>query len=104
MSGNHFFKKQTLFLLVETHFPGSGTIFFHCLRYFSRSSSFRLVETHLSFQKKKYCLLLGTFFPASGNHNLDYREAHLKLLSLLLEIGIFFGFSDIPAIVSSFFV
>ena len=78
------------------------TIFFHCLRYFSRSSSSRLVETHFSVQKKKYCFLLRTFFPAGGNHYLNYREAYLKLLSLLLTM-IFFNFPDIPANVSSFF-
>ena len=70
-------------MLVETHFLASGNHFFHCLRYFSRSSSSRLVETHFSVQKKKYCFLLRTFFPASGNHYLNYREAYLKLLSLL---------------------
>ena len=61
------------------------TIFFHWLRYFSRSSSSRLVETHFLVQKKKYCFFLRTFFPASGNHYLNYREAYLKLLSLYWE-------------------
>ena len=55
------------------------TIFFHCLRYFSRSSSSWLVETHFSVQKKKYYFLPRTFFPARGNHYLNYREAYLKL-------------------------
>ena len=64
-------KRQTLFLLVETHFLASGNHSFHCLRHFSRSSSSRLVETHFSFHKKKCCFLLRKL---------------LKLLSLLCSL------------------
>ena len=93
--------EKDFFLLVETHFLASGNIFFHCLRYFSRNSSSWLVETHFSVQKKKYCFLPRTYFPASGKH-LTYREAYLKLLSLLLEM-ISFNFSNISGNLSSFF-
>ena len=95
MSGNQFFKDRIyscwwklIFWLVEI-------IFFHCFRYFFKEPLFRLVETHFSFQKKKYCFLFGAFFPASGNHYLNHRGAYLKLLLLLLAI-IFFDFSDNP--------
>ena len=77
------------------------TIFFHCLRYVSRSSSSRLVKIHFPVQKEKYCFLPRTFFPASGNHYLNYREAYLKPLSLLLAT-IFFDFSYISGNVSIF--
>ena len=100
MSGNHFLKTD---LILASGNSGNNFLPLHCLRYISRSSSSRLVETHFSVQKKKYCFLLRTFFPASGNHYLNYREAYLKLLSLLLAT-IFFDFSDISANVSSFFV
>ena len=72
-------------------------------RYFSRNSSSWLVETHFSAQMKQYCFLLKKFFPASGNHHLNYREAYLKLLLLLLA-AIFFDFPDIPDNINSFFV
>ena len=49
------FKDRVVFQLVET-------IFFHCLRYFSRSSSSRLVKTHFSVQKKKVLVLTQSFF------------------------------------------
>ena len=78
------------------------TIFFHCLRYLSRSSLSRLVETHFSVQQKKLGFLHNTFFPAGGNHYLNYTEAYLKLLSLLLKM--LFDFSSISANVSRFFV
>ena len=101
MSGNHFLK--TAFILASGNsFSSQWKLFSsNCLRYFSRSYSSRLVETHFSFQKKKYCFLLRVFFPASGNHYLNYREAYLKLLSLLLTT-IFFNFSNISANVISF--
>ena len=59
-------------------------------------------NTFLSPEEKVF-LLLKTFFLASGNHNLNYREDYLKLLSLLLST-IFFNFSDIPANVTRSFV
>ena len=68
------------------------TIFFQCLRYFSRSPSFPLVEMYFSVQKKKYCFLFRAFFSASWNHYSDYRKAYLKLLFLLLAT-IFYDFS-----------
>ena len=37
-------------------------------------------------EKVLYCLLLRTFFPAGGNHCLNYKEAYLKLLSLLCSL------------------
>ena len=76
------------------------TIFLQCLRYFSRSPSSRLVGMYFSVQKK-YCFSFRAFFPASGNHYLNYRVAYLKLLLVLL-VAIFFDFSDIPVIGSSF--
>ena len=104
MNGNHFLKTD-LILASENSFSSQWkqTIFFHYLRYFSRSSLSRLVETHFSVQKKKSVFYLELFFPANGNHYLNYREAYLKLLSLLLAT-IFFNFSDISANVISFFV
>ena len=72
------------------------TIFFHCFRYFSTSPSFRLVGIHFSVQKKKYCFLLITFFPAGRTHYLNHRETYLKLFALPLAT-IFFNFSDISA-------
>ena len=53
------------------------------------------METHFSVQKKKYCFLLGTFFPVSGNHYLNYTGAYLELLLLPLATT-FFDLSDIP--------
>ena len=37
-------------------------------------------------EKVLYCLLLRTFFPAGGNYCLNYKEACLKLLSLLCSL------------------
>ena len=68
MSGNHFLQTN-LILTSGTHFSASGNTFLTlpqtwptlcklsrpCLRYFSRSSSSRLVETHFTVGKKKYC-------------------------------------------------
>ena len=102
MSGNHFLK--TDFILDSGNsFSSQWKPFSSIVTDIFQSSSSRLVETHFSGQKKKYCFLLRTFFLASGNHYLNYREVYLKLLSLLLAT-IFFDFSDIPANVSSFFV
>ena len=83
-----------IFWLVET-------IFFHWHGYFWRIPSSRIVQTHFSVQKKKYCFLFLSFFSASGIHHLTYREAYLKLLLLPLTM-ILFDFLDIPVNVSSF--
>ena len=96
-----FFKNRTYSCQWKLILQLVEIIFFHCLRYFSRSSSSCIVETNFSVQKKEYCILLRTFFPASGNHYLNYKEAYLKLLSLLLTTT-FFDFSDIPAVCSFF--
>ena len=77
------------------------TILCPCLWYFSRSPSSQLMETHFSVQKKTYCCLLRTFFSASGNHYLRYKEAYLKLLlqpfyfifPIFLSVGTDFLFS-----------
>ena len=61
-SGNHLLYLRIFFLLAETVTYMSGNqlfkdrtysccIFFHCLRYFSRSSSYWLMEMHFSVQK-----------------------------------------------------
>ena len=103
MSGNHFLTTHLIL--------ASGNSFSSQWKQFSSialpqiyfNKFFIPTSGHFSVQKKKYCFLLRTFFPASGNHYLNYREAYLKLLSLLLAT-IFFDFSDISANVSSFFV
>ena len=81
-SGNHFLPLSQIFFK-EFFIPASGNTFF-------------------SLEEKVLFFLLRTLFSASGNHYLNYREAYLKLLSLLLAT-IFFDFSDISANVSSFF-
>ena len=53
--------------------------------------------------KESYYFLFRAFFPACENHYLDYREAYLKHLQLLLAI-IFFDFLDIRVNGSSFSV
>ena len=76
---------KLIFCLVDT-------IFFYFLRHFSWS---------FQTQMKKYCFLFRAFFPASGNHYLNYTEVYLKLLLLLLAT-VFFDFSDIFVNRSSF--
>ena len=71
-----FFKNRTYSCWWTLIFYLLETIFFHFLRYFSRSSSSRIVETNFSVQKKMYWYLLRTFFPATGNHYLDCKEAY----------------------------
>ena len=88
-------------MLVETHFIANRNHFFHCLTYFSRGCLSRLVGTHFSVEKKKYCFSLKTFFPAGGNHYSNHKNAYLKLLSLLFPT-IYYDFSDISANVNSF--
>ena len=92
---------RELFFPVETDFMASGNHLCPCLRYFSRNPSSWLTETHFSVQKKTYCCLLRTFFSASGNHYLRYKEAYLKLLlqpfyfifPIFLSVGTDFLFS-----------
>ena len=62
------------------------TIFFHCLGYFSRSHSSRLVQTHFSVQKKKFCFLLRAFFPASGNYYLKYWQPFSFVFQIFLSM------------------
>ena len=128
-SGNHFrffCQKKQFFRIVETYFSTNASLL---ETYFLTNPSFQLLEkgflfsgnrvlliltffnifssqpvkTHFSVQKKKYCFLFRTYLPANGKHYLNYKEAYLKLLPLLLA-KIFFDFSDISANVSSFFV
>ena len=88
MSGNQFSETELILLLVETNFLASGNHFL----LFSLMFFKELVETHFSVQKKKYCFLFRLFFSASRNHYLNYREAYLKLLLLLLATAFFFIF------------
>ena len=62
-----------------------------------------LAVMDFSVQKKKYRFLFRTFFPTSKNHYLDFREAYLKHLLLLLTT-VFFDFPDIPINGGSFSV
>ena len=97
ISGNHFLKTDlilTHFLARGNHFLPLSQIFFKELFIPARGNTFFSPEEIVLFFTQK-------FFSAGGKH-LNYREAYLKLLSLLLAT-IFFGFSDIPANVSSFF-
>ena len=80
-----FFKDRSYSCWWKLIFQSVETIFFHCLRYFSRGSSSGLVKTHFLVQKNKY-----SFFTY-----LTYREAYLKLLSLPLAT-IFFLFFRCP--------
>ena len=89
-------------LLVETVNDMSGNLFLPLSQIFFKEFFIPASETHLSVQKKKYCFLVRTFFPAGENY-LNYREAYLRLLSLLLAT-IFLDLSDIPANVSIIFV
>ena len=59
------------------------------------------METYFSVQNKK--ILFRPYFPAIGNYYLNYREAYLKLILLLLAT-ILFDFSDIPVNLISFSV
>ena len=61
MYGNHFLEIDLIFAIVKTDFLASRNHFFYCLRYFSRSFSFRLVKTNFPVQKKKYCFYLELF-------------------------------------------
>ena len=102
MSGNHFLKTDIIL--------ASGNSFSSKQKPFSSIPSDIFQEVlhpgqwkHIFQSRKKSTVFSQNFFPASGNHYLNYREAYLKLLSLLLAT-IFFDFSDISANVSSFFV
>ena len=88
ISRNRFLKTDFILHVGTNFFFLVETIFFHCLRYFSRISSHPV---------------RGNTFFSFGNHYLNYGQAYLKPLSLLLAT-IFFDFSDISAIVRSFFV
>ena len=104
---------ETLFLLVKTHFLASGNHFLPLPQIFFKkffipasgitffSPEEKVDRKSIFLQKKKY-FFTQNFFPASGKYYLDYREAYLKLLSLLLATK-FFDFSDISASASSFF-
>ena len=86
------------------------TLFFRCLRHFSRRPSSRLVEMYPSVQKRKTCLLFRAFLHVSGNYYLNDREVYLKLCHwqpfffLLVKTDFLAGgnhfflpFSDTPA-------
>ena len=82
---------KLIFWLVET-------IFFYCLRHFSRTPSSWLVEIHFSVQKRMFCFLFRAF--RSCQQPLFKLESSLvKTLSLAT---VFFVFSDIPVNGSSF--
>ena len=85
MNENHFLKTDLNSCQWKLTFQLVETIPFHWLRYFSRSSLSQLVETHFPFQKKKYCFLLRTFFPASGNHYLKLQRSLFK--TIITAIG-----------------
>ena len=88
---------------METHFLASGNHFLP-LPQMSFKMFFIPASGNTFFSlEKKYCFLLRTFSAASGNHYLNYKEAYLKLLSLLLAT-ILFEFLEISANVYSFFV
>ena len=61
MSGNQFFKHRTNSCLWKLIFWLVEIILFHCARSLSRSPSSRLVGTHCSVQKKKYCFFIQNF-------------------------------------------
>ena len=74
MGGNQFLKTELILEGGKTIFWLVETIFFQCLRYFLRSSSFQLVEMHFSVQKKKQRFSIQNFSPASENHYLNIEK------------------------------
>ena len=102
---------------METHFLASGNHFLLLPQMFFKMFFIPASGNTFFCPEKKYCFLLRTFsaastsgnysgnngFHYSGNHYLNYKEAYLKLLSLLLAT-ILFDFLEISANVYSFFV
>ena len=102
MSGNHFLR-QTLFLLVETYFLASGNHFLPLPQIFFKKLFIPASGNTFFSPEEKVLFITQNFFPGNGKHYLNYTEAYLNILLLLLAT-IFFDFSDISANVSSFFV
>ena len=94
-------ERQTLFLLVETHFVASGNHFLPLPRIFLKKFFIVAIGNIFFSPEEKVLFFTWNFFTASGNYYLNYREAYLKLLSLLL-VTIFFNFSNISANAISF--
>ena len=101
MGGNQFLR--TDLILVETDFFASGNVFLILSQIFFKESLILSIGSTFSVQKNKYRFLLRAFFPGCENYYLNYKEAYLKLLLLLLAI-ILLDFSDILVNVSSFSV
>ena len=101
MSGNHFLKTN-LILASGNSFSSQWKPFLPLPQMFFKKF-FIPASGNKFFSPEEKVFLLRTFFPAIGNHDLNYREAYLRILSLLLAT-VFFDFSDVSATVSSFFV
>ena len=101
MGGNHFLKTD-LILASEKSFSSRWKPFFPLPEIFFKKFFIPASVNTFFSPEEKYCFLLRTFSPASGNHYLNHGSAYLKLLSLLLAT-IFFDFLDISTDVSSVF-
>ena len=102
MNENHFLKTD-LILASGNSFLASGNHFLPLPQIFFKKFFIQANENIFFSPAEKVLFFTENFSPASVNHYSYYREAYLKLLSLLLAM-IFFEFSDICANVSSFFV
>ena len=78
LSGNHFLKTE-LILASGNHFLLLPQIFLKKFFIPAGGNTF-------SVQKKKYCFLLRTFFPASANNYSNYRVAYWQQFSLIFQI------------------
>ena len=100
-SGKHFIKTDLV--------VAGGNLFFSSWKPFSSlpqipfKKFFIPASGNTIFSPEEKVFSLKLFFPAGGNHQINYREAYSKLSSLLLAT-ILFDFSDISANVSRFFV
>ena len=71
-------------MLVETDFLASGNHFFPWSHIFFKKSFIPISRSDLFSPKEWYCFSFRAFFPASENRFLNYGEAYLKPLFLLL--------------------
>ena len=81
-------------MLLKTHFLASENHFLPLPQIFSKKYFIPASRNTFFRPEEKVLLFTQFFFPASGDHYLNYRKAYLKLLSLILAT-IFFDFSNI---------
>ena len=101
MNENHFLKTD-LILASGNSFFSKWKPFSSLPQIFFKKFFIQANENIFFSPAEKVLFFTENFSPASVNHYSYYREAYLKLLSLLLAT-MFFEFSDISANVGGFF-